>query len=206
LTDRLAGHIAFIRELDRLKAVVRQSHLDGDARKENTAEHSWHVATAALALAEYAPEGTDIAHAVRLLLVHDIVEIDAGDTYAFDVAGHADKFEREAAAARRIFGLLPAEQCEQFIGWWEEFEHVTTDEARFANAVDQLLPTLHNFWADGGSWLEHKPTYEQVYERSRRRVGESGVTELWKCIQGMLGEAVKRGWLPPPTDNGDTDR
>jgi putative hydrolase of HD superfamily len=204
LTDRLTGQLAFIRELDRLKAVIRQSHLDGANRKENTAEHSWHVAAAALALADYAPPGTDVAHAVRLLLIHDIVEIDAGDTYAFDVAGHTDKYEREQAAARRIFGLLPDEQRDQFIAWWEEFEQVTSDASRFANAVDQLLPMLHNLWGDGGSWLEHRPTYEQVYARSYRRVGESGATALWDYVHRLLNRAVEEGWLPPPVNDGDT--
>jgi putative hydrolase of HD superfamily len=194
---QLDRQIAFLRDIDKLKNVIRQAKLADLSRYENTAEHSWHVAMAALTLAEYAPPGTDMAHVVRLLLIHDIIEIDAGDTYAYDVAGHADKLDRETRAAERIYGLLPPEQGAQFMAWWQEFEDVTTPEARFANAMDQIMPTLHNYWSGGGSWQAKRPTYEQVFERTQRRIG-SASDELWQYVQQMLTDAVARGWLQAP--------
>lgn len=196
---RLEQQVTFLREMDRLKSVIRQTQLLSADRRENTAEHSWHIAMGALTLAEYAPDGTDIARAVKLLLIHDIIEIDAGDTYAYDVEGHIDKYEREAAAARRIFGLLPDEQRDIYIALWEEFEHIETTDAKFANAIDQLLPTLYNTWNDGGSWSERNPTYEQVFARSQRRLGDSGADAIWDYVQKLIADAVAKGWLAPPT-------
>ncbi len=155
--------ITFLRELDKLKGVVRQTVLADKSRHENTAEHSWHATMAALTLAEYANEPVDVTQVIKMLLVHDIVEIDAGDTFAFDKTGYVDKSEREQLAAARIFGLLPAGQGEELKALWLEFEAVESSDAKFANAIDQLMPFLHNVWAEGqGCWKEHQLTYEQV--------------------------------------------
>src|SRR4051812_17845161 len=133
--DRLAHQIAFLLEADRLKTIIRRTPIADDSRLENSAEHSWHLALAALALREHAPAHTDMAHAIRLVVVHDLVEVYAGDTFAYGAEGHDTKSERERAAADRLFGLLPADQRSEFRGWWEEFEAQQTPAARYANAL-----------------------------------------------------------------------
>lgn len=156
ISDRLGRQLDFLCEIDRLKSVVRRTALVDRSRAENSAEHSWHLAVMALVLAEHAPPGTNIAHVVRLLLLHDVVEIDAGDTFAYDPGGHRDKPARERAAADRLFGLLPADLGLEMRRWWEEFEAGNTAEARFANALDRFAGLLQN-WAggDGGTWRQH---------------------------------------------------
>lgn len=185
----------FLRELDKLKNIIRQTRLVDGSRKENTAEHSWHVAIATHTLSEYADEPIDIMRVVKMLLVHDIVEIDAGDTFAFDEVGYEDKQEREQLAAERIFGLLPNDQETELKALWYEFESRESPDAKFAVAIDQLLPFLHNMWTKGeASWKEHQPTFEQVYERNKR--GMSNISaSLWEYVQQSLDEAVKNGWL-----------
>ena len=144
MTDRLQQQIAFLLEVDKLKQIFRQTYLLDETRKENDAEHSWHFAMFALILAEYAPEPVDILKVIKMALVHDLVEIDAGDTFLYDEAGNADKAEREAKAADRIFALLPEEQGGELRTLWEEFEEKKTPEAKFAGAMDRFQPFLHN--------------------------------------------------------------
>ncbi|MGJ3238717.1 MAG: HD domain-containing protein [Anaerolineae bacterium] len=195
---RLDQQIAFLKEMDKLKRVIRQTHLVDGSRKENTAEHSWHIMIAAVTLAEYADEALDLLQVMKLLLVHDIVEIDAGDTFAFDEVNYEDKPEREQRAAERLFGLLPDDQREAFIALWHEFEAMNTNEARFANAIDRLMPFLHNMWTDGAaSWKAHQPRFEQVYQRNVGGVGSSSAV-LWDYAQSLLQRAVDDGWLSPP--------
>lgn len=192
---RLAEQLRFLQEVDQLKHVMRQTVLADQSRKENTAEHSWHIALAAITLAEYADEPVDVLRVVKMLLVHDIVEIDAGDTFAFDEAGHDDKYDRENQAAERIFGLLPDDQRDTFKALWDEFEAKQTADARFANAIDRLLPFLHNIWIEGqGSWEEHHPRFEQVYRRNDGGVGTISA-ELWAYTQRLMSHAVEKGWL-----------
>lgn len=192
---RLEKQIAFLREVDQLKHVMRQTVLVNLDRKENTAEHSWHIVLAVMTLAEYADEPIDLLHVVKMLLIHDIVEIDAGDTFAFDEVGYEDKFEREHQAAQRIFGILPDDQRDDLMALWHEFEVIETADSKFANAIDRLLPFLHNIWTDGqGSWKEHAPKYEQVYERNVRGVGVISA-ELWTYTQKLMNHAVEQGWL-----------
>src|SRR5258708_1053684 len=156
MTDRLAQQFAFIREIDRSKPVLRRTSLIDRSRRENSAEHSWHLATMALVLAEYAPAGADTMRVVEMLLVHDIVEIDAGDTFAFDVAANVGKAERETAAAERIFNLLPGDLAGALRARWDEFEADETPTARFANALDRLQGLVLNDAAgDGGTWRLH---------------------------------------------------
>lgn len=191
----LDSQIIFLRELDKLKNVIRQTIIVDGSRKENTAEHSWHVAIAALILADYADEPVDVLRVVKMLLVHDIVEIDAGDTFAFDEVGYEDKAEREQQAAERIFGLLSNGQGDELKALWDEFEDGQSSDAKFAVAIDRLLPFLHNIWTEGGaSWKEHHPTFEQVYQRNVQGVGNSS-TALWDYVRQLLDDAREKEWI-----------
>ena len=160
--ERLHQQLQFLLEVDRLKQVLRRNYLMDGTRRENTAEHSWHITLAVWILAEYSNVPVDLMHVVKMLLVHDIVEIDAGDTFAYDVAGHEDKDEREQRAADRLFGLLPADQRDEMRALWDEFEALQTPEARFARAVDMLMPMLHNLHSGGKGWRENGVTSDRV--------------------------------------------
>lgn len=188
--DRLSRQLTFIAEVDRLKAVLRQSRLTDGSRYENSAEHSWHLGLMAVLLHEFADDGTDLKRSIEMVLVHDIVEIDAGDTFAYDAAGNADRAEREAAAADRLFALLPADQETHVRGLWEEFETGMTPEARFALALDRLQPLIQNVYAGGGSWLARRVSREQVLHRMQpiRDISES----LWAWVVNAIDETWKK--------------
>lgn len=164
-TPRLTEQLAFLVEADKLKNVLRRTLVTSGTRRENSAEHSWHLALCAVVLAEYAAESVDLLRAMKMLVVHDLVEIDAGDTFAFDAAANTDKAERERVAAERIFALLPPDLGGQLRELWEEFEAHATPEARYANAVDRIQPFLQNLNTQGGTWRLYRPTRAQVYER-----------------------------------------
>jgi putative hydrolase of HD superfamily len=183
----------FLAEADRLKAVLRQTTLIDGSRRENSAEHSWQVALAAAVLAEHAAPGTDVTHAVRMALVHDLVEIDADDTFAYDAAANLGREERERRAAERIFGLLPAEQAAQVRALWDEFEAGDTPAARFAVALDRLLPLLVNFRCGGGTWKAHGITEAQV--RRRMEPIRAGAPGVWPWVERMIEEAVALGYV-----------
>lgn len=192
--DRLRQQLEFVAELDRLKTVLRQTPLTDGSRRENSAEHSWHLAVMVMVLKEHAAaEALDVPRVLKMLLLHDVVEIDAGDTYCYDTAGREDQRERESRAAKRLFGLLPEDQAERLRGLWEEFEAGRTPEARFAAAMDRLQPLLHNLLTEGRSWREHGIEVDQVLERNRCM--ERGVPGLWRRIRSMLERAVHRGHL-----------
>lgn len=192
--ERLDRQLQFLLEIDRLKQVERQTAITAGTRRENTAEHSWHLAMYALILHEWSNADVDIAHVLALCLVHDIVEIDAGDTFAYDVAGHADKEERERAAAERLFGLLPDDQGRRLHELWEEYEAQETAESRFANAVDRLQPAMLNHHADDASpWKRHGVTVPQAMKRLSP-IGDGSVA-LWERTQSIIAEAVRRGNL-----------
>jgi len=182
--DRLARQIAFIVEADKLKAVLRRNPLTYGSRLENSAEHCWHLALTAMALVEYAPPGVDLLRVLELIAVHDLVEIDAGDTFAYDVAGHDTKHERERLAAERIFGLLPPEQARELRARWDEFEEVTTPESRYANALDRLQPLLQNMQADGGSWRAHHVTRAAVLRRMAPI--EAALPDVWSFVLDVV--------------------
>jgi len=190
---RLAQQIAFIMELDKLKSILRRSYVTHAERRENSAEHSWHIALAALTLAEHANEPVDVSHVIKLLLIHDIVEIDAGDTFVYDTTGKVDQYDRETLAADRIFGLLPPEQCAAYRKLWQEFEERVTPEAKFARAVDRLLPVLHNYYTQGRGWQEHNIHQQQVL--AANRVIEEGSADLWRFIRDKIQDAVDQGFL-----------
>mgnify|MGYP002072142947 CR=1 FL=1 len=193
--ERLKRQLDFIIEMDRLKGVLRRSPLADGSRLENTAEHSWHVALMALVLADQADEAVDVAHVIEMLLTHDIVEIDAGDTYAYDVGGNQDKAEREQQAAARLFGLLPDEQAGQLRALWEEFEARATPESRFANALDRLMPLLHNYLNEGSVWRQHGVIVEQV--RARMAPVGDGSAALAGIVEAVLADSLERGLFGP---------
>ena len=192
--ERLKRQMAFIVEIDKLKHILRRNTLPGDARRENDAEHSWHMALMVALLAEYVQEpGLDITRAMKMALVHDLVEIDAGDTYAYDAQGYEDKAAREQAAAQRIFSLLPDDQAAELRGLWEEFEAVETVTARYAAAIDRIQPLLLNYLTEGEVWKQNGIVREQVLRRNApvKRI----VPELWPFVTGLIDDAVSKGYL-----------
>jgi putative hydrolases of HD superfamily len=189
--DRLAKQLHFILELDKLKSIYRRTYLVDGTRSENSAEHSWHLALMAMVLAEHANEPLDIARVIKMVLIHDIVEIDAGDTYIYDVQD--DKKEREQRAADRIFGLLPPDQEEEFRALWNEFESGASAEARFASALDRFIPQLHNFHTQGRSWKEHGITSQRVLLRNVE-ISRGSVT-LWEWTQMLIERAEEEGFF-----------
>ncbi len=186
--EQLGDRIRFVVELDRLKQVLRRTVVTDATRRENTAEHSWHVAMMALVLADTADEPVEPMRVARLLLVHDIVEIDAGDTFVYDTDGQETKAARERAAAERLFGLLPDDQGDELRACWVEFEDGTTAEARFARALDRLQPMLLNHASAGQAWREHGITADQV--RAVNAAIEDGSLALWKLAQTALGAGL----------------
>lgn len=194
--ERLEDQIRFLVEIDKAKNVLRRSVLTDGSRRENDAEHSWHLAVMALILREYANEPIDLLRVVKMLLIHDLVEIDAGDTFAYDDAAHEDKEEREKAAADRIFGLLPPDQELEFRQLWEEFERRETPEARFAAALDRLHPLLQNFHSGGITWRRHGITKAQA-TRLNSSI-ELGSTELWRYARALIDQADEKGYLRRP--------
>jgi putative hydrolase of HD superfamily len=192
-TSHLNPELAFSLEIDRLKGVERRTELADRSRRENSAEHSWHVATMALVFAAHAPPGTDVDRVVRMLLVHDLVEIDAGDTFAFDVAGLADRESRETAAATRLFGMLP--DGGRFRALWEEFDAGVTPDARYANALDRLAPLLLNVAAEGGTWREHRIGRSAVLRRVEPI--RTGIPALWPLVLETIEQAMAAGWVAP---------
>lgn len=193
MTSRFDRQLAFILEIDKLKTVLRQTLLIDGSRRENSAEHSWHLAMMASLLSEYAPENIDINKVIRMVLVHDLVEIDAGDTFAFDAAGYENKEERELRAAERIFGLLPSEQCAESKALWSEFEAMTTAEAQFANALDRLEPLLLNWQNQGGTWRKHNVRKSQVYKRMEPI--RQYLPAAWPLVISVIEQASAAEWI-----------
>lgn len=191
--SRLEQQISFILEIDKLKTVLRQTLLCDRSRRENSAEHSWHLAVMAVLMAEYAPGPVDVARVVKMVLVHDVVEVDAGDTFAYDPSGNIGKEERERKAAERIFGLLPAEQGKELKALWEEFEARETTEAKFANALDRLQPLLHNSRTEGGTWKIHNVNRKQVMWRMDPV--REGMPEVWPLVLKIVEDACGCGWI-----------
>ncbi|MCU0527785.1 MAG: HD domain-containing protein [Elainella sp. Prado103] len=195
-SDRLQQQIQFILEIDRLKQVFRQTLLTDASRQENSAEHSWHIAVMAIVMAEYAPEHADMMQAVKMLLIHDLVEIDAGDTPCYDVQGNLDKAIREQQAADRLFGLLPTDQAIELRNLWEEFEAQTTATAKFATALDRLQPLLHHQQTQGENWQRFQVTRREVEQRVAPI--QVGSPSLWAFTQQVLDDCVAAGYLQPP--------
>jgi putative hydrolase of HD superfamily len=192
--DRLERQIEFIIEIDKLKEVLRQTILMDSSRQENAAEHSWHLAVMALLLSEYAREKEiDLLRVIKMLLIHDIVEIDAGDTYCYDDAGVTKQAAQEKKASERIFNILPPDQAEEFRMLWDEFGARETSESRFANAIDCFQPILHNYSTDGKIWKKHRIKRDQVLARNEHIQYSAPV--IWKHIVRFIDDAVQKGML-----------
>lgn len=192
-SERIAQQCTFLVECDRLKDIVRQT-LNTNRKQENDAEHSWAVCLFAATLAEHSNEPIDVLRVIRMLLIHDVVEIDAGDTFAYDTARLADQHEREAYAADRIFGLLPSDQACEFRGLWDEFEAKETPEARFATTIDRLQAMLLNCATEGVGWRRHGVTHAQVRARNAAPVA-AGSQALWAHVSTVIDAAVRAGHL-----------
>ena len=193
MDERLAKQIAFSLEIDKEKNIMRQTHLSGHGRNENDAEHAWHMAIMAYLLREYANEEVDITKVMLMCLIHDIVEIDAGDTYAYDSEGLATQKERENKAKERIFSLLPEDQKNELISLFDEFEKYETPEAKFAHSMDNFQPLILNNSNEGGDWKEHGVTSKQVYGRqSKTRLGSEKIYEITDQI---VQENIRKGNL-----------
>ena len=190
IPERLRRQLEFILEIDRLKGVLRQSYLIDSDRHENSAEHSWHLAVAAMVLTEHAKERIDVGKVILLVLVHDLVEIDAGDTFVYDEAANVGKAAREQEAANRLFGVLPEDQAQTFMAVWREFEDRQTPEAKFAFALDRLLPILHNVFTQGRSWKEHGIRQEQAL--SKNRPIEDGSPVLWEAVESLITQTLAK--------------
>lgn len=192
--DRFKQQIEFILEVDKLKHVLRQTILMDKSRRENSAEHSWHIALTVMLLSEYARDrDIDFFRVVKILLVHDLIEIDAGDTYCYDDQGRKDQAAKESLAADRIFNILPPDQARTFRNLWDEFEERKTPESRFANALDRVQPFLHNYFTRGQTWQENDIKSAQV--KARMQPVDDGAPVLWKYVNALIDDAVKNGFL-----------
>ena len=189
--NRLEKQLQFILEIDKVKKIIRQTPLSDASRKENDAEHSWHIALMAYLLQEYVEEPVEVSKVMLMVLIHDLVEIDAGDTYAYDEEGAKTKDERERKAADHIFGMLPEDQGMYLKALWEEFEAYETAEAKYAHLLDNFQPLLLNDAAGGISWTEHQVKKSQIYKRNEK-VEETSAT-IWKCMQDKLDKHIQAG-------------
>jgi len=194
VSTRLQQQIIFILEIDKLKNIIRRLVLLDKSRNENDAEHSWHLAMIATVLAEYANANVNMARVIRMLLIHDIVEIDAGDTFLYDNTGFADsKADRENKAADRIYQLLPDDIGSELRSLWDEFEARESDDAIFAAAIDKLQPLLFNYFSDGGTWVQYNITATQVLET--QQIIEKASKPLWQFVHALITDASNRGFL-----------
>jgi putative hydrolase of HD superfamily len=189
--ERMDKQLAFLMEIDKVKNIFRQTWLADGKRKENDAEHSWHLAVAAFLLKEYAPQGVDLLKVILMVLIHDLVEIDAGDTYAYDAKGAETKRAREEKAADRIFGILPEDQGRYFRELWEEFESYESGEAKYAHLLDNFQPLLLNHESGGLSWREHDVKKSQIYKRNERI--EETSTQVWERMKEIIDEHIRLG-------------
>jgi len=189
----LLKQIDFIREIDKLKYIQRRTRLFNSDRHENDAEHSWHLAMMAIILAGHSNTAIDILKVVKMVLIHDIVEIDAGDTFIYDTQKNHTNTEEELVAAKRIFGLLPADQAAELIEIWQEFEEGQTAEAKFAKSMDRLEPLLQNTSNNGGTWAEYNVDYQKVYDK--KKVIKEGSSSIWHFAENLLIESVEKGIL-----------
>ena len=193
MDERIAIQIAFALELDKEKSVFRQTHLSGHGRNENDAEHAWHMAIMAYLLKEYSNEPVDIARVMIMCLIHDVVEIDAGDTYAYDSEGLATQKAREDAAKERIFSLLPEDQKQEFTAIFDEFEANETPEAKFAHCMDNFQPLILNNSNGGGDWKEHNVTAKKVYGRQSKT--KEGSEKIYEITDKIIQENIRKGSL-----------
>ncbi|HHX8265055.1 TPA: HD domain-containing protein [Vibrio diabolicus] len=192
--ERLEKQLALVIELDKLKSILRRTRVkSAEGRLENSGEHSWHVALMAILMEEHANAPVDICRVMKMLLIHDVVEIDAGDTFVYDTAASQEQAEKEIRAAERLFGMLPSDQEQELLALWHEFEAAQTDDAKYAKALDRLIPMLLNYHNNGQSWKEHGVSREQVLTINKRI--EFGSVTLWGKAKELIEEATEKGWL-----------
>ncbi len=191
--DRLRQQLAFLMEIDKQKEIIRQTYLADGSRKETDAEHAWHLAMMCMILSEYANEKIDVPKTIMMVLTHDLVEIDAGDTYAYDQTGNQTKKERELKAADRIYGLLPEDQRKYLRALWDEFEAMETPEAKFANMLDKIQPVCLSDQSKGKSWVEHNVCKRQIMERNSKT--HEGSELLWDYIKKLIEKNVEAGFI-----------
>ncbi|MDD2475049.1 MAG: HD domain-containing protein [Dysgonamonadaceae bacterium] len=189
----LEKQVSFIKEIDKVKYILRQSKLFNSDRRENDAEHSWHLAVMAIVLAEHSDKPIDLLKVLKMLLIHDIVEIDAGDTFIYDTTKDHDNTEEELDAAKRIFGILPEKQAAELIALWEEFEASETDEAKFAKSMDRFEPLLQNASNSGGTWVQYDVPFQRVYDK--KKIIKDGSKAIWNYAEGLINEGVEKGFL-----------
>ena len=194
MDERLRKQLEFLIEIDKMKLILRQTLTADGSRRENDAEHSWHLAMGAMTLYEHCPCEIDVSHTVKMALVHDLVEIYAGDTFAYDEKGHEDKFERELAAADKLFSMLPDEkQKKEFFDLWREFEDEQTNDARFAAAIDHLLPFINNHLTQGHTWKLNNVKRSSVMKRMASI--EQVIPGAWGAVNAIVEDAIKNGWM-----------
>jgi putative hydrolase of HD superfamily len=193
MDKRFKEQIDFIIEVDKLKNIMRQSYITDGSRRENDSEHSWHLALMAFILSEHANEEINILKVIKMVIIHDLVEIDAGDTYAYDEKGNEGKYEREKIAATRIFNILPKDQANELINLWEEFEKKETIESKYAAALDRVQPIILNYISDGKAWIDHGIHKNQVIKRNMHT--EEGSKMIWEYIQHIIDRAVDKKYL-----------
>jgi len=191
--NNLSKQVSFIKEIDKIKYIQRKTKLFNSNRPENDAEHSWHLAMMTIVLAEHSDTPIDVLKVIKMVLIHDIVEIDAGDTFIYDTQNSHTNTDNERMAAKRIFGLLPKEQADELIAIWEEFETGETNEAKFAKSMDRFEPLLQNTSNNGGTWKEFDVDYEKVYEK--KKVIKAGSSSLWNYAENLIDESVDKGIL-----------
>ncbi len=192
-TDKLLQQINFIKEIDKIKYIERKTKLINSDRNENDAEHSWHLAMMTIVLAEHSDVPIDVLKVLKMVLIHDIVEIDAGDTFIYDTEKNHTNTDEERTAANRIFGMLPKEQADELISIWEEFENGETHEAKFARSMDRFEPLLQNASNNGGTWAEFGVSYDKVYEKKKDI--KEGSSSLWSYAENLINESVEKGIL-----------
>ncbi|QOV28878.1 HD domain-containing protein [Vibrio diabolicus] len=192
--ERLEKQLALVIELDKLKSILRRTRVkSAEGRLENSGEHSWHVALMAILMEEHANAPVDICRVMKMLLIHDVVEVDAGDTFVYDTAASQEQVEKEIRAAERLFGMLPSDQEQELLALWHEFEAAQTDDAKYAKALDRLIPMLLNYHNNGQSWKEHGVSREQALTINKRI--EFGSVTLWDKAKELIEEATEKGWL-----------
>ena len=193
ISTRLLKDMEFIIELDKMKSILRQTSLINEDRREDDAQHSWHITVMAMVLSEYSNEKVDVCKVMKMLLTHDLVEIFAGDTFCYDEVGNSDKREREVAAAEKIFGMLDEDKGKELRALWDEFEEMKTPEALFAASMDRLQPMLNNYYNDGGTWKKYDVAKSDIYKRINP-VKETS-DELWSFTENMIEDAFKKGFI-----------
>lgn len=192
--ERFEKQLGFLKEIDGMKNILRQTMLVDYSRRENDAEHSWHFAVTAMILEEYAEEKIDLLRVLKMALIHDLVELDAGDTFAYDKTGNQDKKARETVAAERIFGLLPDEQGQEYRSLWEEFDAMQTKDAMYAACIDRIQPFINNYFTRGHTWRKGHVKPEQVYERMKPIC--TAMPKLWDFVTFVIEDSIRKGYFP----------